>query len=161
MDIKNPVHTVGTYRLERAEQTALMLVLGALVLWHWREVDWWKAVAAFWTIDILGYLPGAIVYRRQRGGAIAPIYHHLYNIAHTYLAVGAVVAVWWLMSGPEWAMLAGPFHLALDRGVFGNIFKPVALPFEPVAAPEVWQHLITQPEQTGARGSSVGHGLQS
>jgi hypothetical protein len=141
MDIKNPVHSVGTYRLERAEQIALMLVLGGLMLSHWREVNWWRAFAAFWTIDILGYLPGAIVYRRQKGGGIPAIYHHLYNFAHTYLAVGAVVALWAWLSGPEWAMLAAPFHLTVDRGVFGNIFKPVALPFEPVAAPEVWSEL--------------------
>ena len=134
MDVKNPVHTVGTYRLERAEQAALMLVLGALVLWHWREVDWWKAIIAFWTIDILGYLPGAIVYRRQHGGAIPPIYHHLYNFAHTYSSW----ARWWrcgVGGGPEWAMLAGPFHLAGIEAVRQHL-QAGGLPFEPVAAPD-------------------------
>jgi hypothetical protein len=34
MDIKNPVHTAGTYRLARAEQIALLLACSGLVLWH-------------------------------------------------------------------------------------------------------------------------------
>ena len=73
---------------------------------------------------------------RQGGGAIASVYHYLYNFAHTYLVVGAGVGVWaWVIGGFEWAMLAVPLHLAIDRGIFGNVFKPVTLAFEPVAAP--------------------------
>jgi hypothetical protein len=142
MDIKNPLHTAGTYRLFRAEQIALLIVVTAALLWHWHEVNVWRAAAAFWIIDILGYLPGAIAYRRRGGGPISPIYHHLYNFAHTYLVVGAGVALWAWFSGPEWAMLAAPFHLSIDRGVFGNVFKPVALPFEPVPVPEMWTELM-------------------
>jgi hypothetical protein len=142
MDIKNPLHTPGTYRLVRAEQIAFMLLCAGLLAWHWQEVNWWRAAAAFWTIDILGYIPGALVYRRRGGGPIPPLYHHLYNFAHTYLVVGAVVAAWLWVAGLEWAMLAAPLHLSIDRGVFGNVFKPVALPFEPVPVPEVWPELM-------------------
>jgi len=142
MDIKNPLHTSGTYRLERAEHLALLVVCGALIVLHRGEMNWWRAVAAFWSIDILGYLPGCLAYRRNHGGSIPAIYYYLYNFAHTYLVVGVGVAIWAWMSGPEWAMLAVPFHLAVDRGVFGNIFKPVALPFEPVAAPAMWPELL-------------------
>ena len=40
-------------------------------------------------------------------------------------------AVWAVAGGGlEWAMLAIPLHLAGDRGIFGNGFKPFALPFE-------------------------------
>jgi hypothetical protein len=145
MDIKNPLHSSGTYRLARAEQLALLAVCTALLVWHRDEVNWWRAVAAFWSMDIIGYLPGAIAYRRRGGGRIHPVYHHLYNITHTYLVVGAGVAVWSWMSGPEWAMLAAPFHLAIDRGVFGNVFKPVALPFEPV--PELWSEVLGKPQE--------------
>jgi hypothetical protein len=142
MDIKNPIHTVGTYRLVRAEQIAFMLVCGALLAWHWDQVNWWRAVAAFWIIDLLGYLPGAIAYRRSGGGPIAPVYHHLYNMAHTYLVSGTAVAIWLWVSGPEWAMLAAPLHNSIDRGLFGNVFKPVALPFEPVPVPDIWPELM-------------------
>ena len=42
-----------------------------------------------------------------------------------------MTAVWALVGGGfEWAMLALPLHLAGDRGIFGNGFKPRALPFE-------------------------------
>jgi len=142
MDIKNPLHTTGTYRLARAEQLALLFACSALIVWHRGEMNWWRGVAAFWSIDILGYLPGAIAYRRRGGGPIPAVYHYLYNFAHTYLVVGVGVALWALVSGPEWAMLAAPFHLAVDRGVFGNVFKPVALPFEPVPVPDLWPELL-------------------
>jgi len=148
MDIKNPLHSTGTYRLFRAEQIALLVLCSVLIIWHRNEMNWWRAIAAFWVIDILGYLPGAIVYRRKGGGPIPAIYHHLYNFAHTYLVVGAGVALWAWLAGPEWAMLAAPFHLSIDRGVFGNVFKPVALPFEPVSAPEVWSELVGTPRES-------------
>ena len=135
MDVQNRFHTVGTYRLMRLEHVGLLVLSGALMAWHANDLNWWRALIAFWVIDIVGYLPGAMVYRMQGGGKIPPIYHHIYNIAHTYLVVGAGVALWaWAIGGFEWAMLAVPFHLSLDRGVFGNVFKPLALPFEPVAA---------------------------
>ena len=142
MDIKNPLHTAGTYRLVRAEQIAFMLLCVGLLVSHWDQVNWWRAAAIFGIIDLLGYLPGAIAYRRRGGGRIAPVYHHLYNIAHTYLVSGTVVAIWFWVSGPEWAMLAAPLHLSIDRGIFGNVFKPVALPFEPVPVPEIWPELM-------------------
>lgn len=164
MDMKNPLHTAGTYRLARAEQIALLLLCGALLVWHRGEVNWWRAVFAFSIIDIVGYLPGAIAYRRRKGGPIPAVYHHLYNLAHTYLVVGSAVAVWAWMGGPEWAMLAVPFHLSGDRGVFGNVFKPVALPFEPVQVPELWSRLMggPAPDAPAARPTpSLSQGWQA
>lgn len=142
MDLKNPLHTPGTYRLARAEQLALMLACAALLVWHRDAVSWWRAAAAFTVIDLVGYLPGAVAYRRSKGGPIPAIYHHLYNFAHTYLVTGTGVAIWAWASGPEWAMLAVPLHLSGDRGVFGNVFKPLGLPFEPVAVPQRWPGLM-------------------
>jgi hypothetical protein len=151
MDIKNPLHTTGTFRLVRAEQIAFMLLCGGLLAWHWDQVNWWRAVAAFWAIDMIGYIPGAIAYRRGGGSPIAPLFHHLYNIAHTYLVVGIGIALWYWASGPEWAMLAAPLHLSIDRGVFGNVFKPVALPFEPVPVPDIWPELMGASANTESR----------
>jgi hypothetical protein len=163
MDIKNPLHTAGTYRLARAEHLVLMIACGALMLWHRDQVGWWRAFWAFWIIDIVGYLPGAIAYRRRKGGRIPAVYHHIYNFAHTYLVVGTGVALWAWWSGPEWAMLAVPFHLSVDRGVFGNVFKPVGLPFEPVAVPELWTGLMGGPRsgQDPALPASMRQGWQS
>jgi hypothetical protein len=134
MDIKNRIHTTGTFWLMRAEHIALLVACAGLMLWHADSVHWLRAFVAFWVIDLVGYLPGAVAYRRRGGGPISPIYHYLYNCAHTYLVVGTGVGVWALAMGEfEWAMLAVPFHLSVDRGVFGNVFKPLALPFEPAA----------------------------
>lgn len=132
MDAKNRFHTPLTWRIVRAEHIALLAICTALLLWHAPEVNWWRAFWAFWIIDIVGYLPGTIAFRRSADGRIGRWYHHIYNIAHTWLVAGSGVAVWAYFSGGlEWAMLAVPIHLSVDRGVFGNVLKPVELAFEP------------------------------
>jgi hypothetical protein len=163
MDLKNPLHTPGTYRLARAEQLALMLACAFLLWRHMAAVNWWRAVGAFVIIDLVGYLPGAIAYRRHKGGTIPPIYHHLYNFAHTYLVVGTGVAIWAWFGGFEWAMLAVPLHLSGDRGLFGNVFKPVGLPFEPVPVPQLWPRLMGSASAPAAArsGSPLGQGAQA
>ncbi len=134
MDAANRFHTNETWLLMRAEQVVLLIALCVLVALHLGEVRWGRFIFAFVIIDVVGYLPGAIAYRRQRGGKIAPIYHHLYNVTHSYLTAGVAVAIWAICAGGwEWAMLAIPIHSAGDRGIFGNIYKPVELSFEPIA----------------------------
>lgn len=137
MDIKNRFHTAASFRWVRAENLALLATLIAALALHLRAVRWERFSLMFLAIDVIGYLPGAIAWRRQTptpAGRIKPLYHHLYNLTHSYLTAGAVVLVWAaLIHGGEWAMLALPIHLAGDRGLFGNTYKPIELPFEPVA----------------------------
>ena len=117
--------------LSRLEYLALMAAAGLLMLLHAGEVHWGRAVIAFAAIDLVGYLPGARAFRRAGRRRISPVYHHLYNVTHNFLTAAAVTALWALLGGGlEWAMLAIPLHLAGDRGIFGNGFKPPALPFE-------------------------------
>lgn len=124
-------HSDRSWFWTRAEHTTLVIALCVLVGLHAGEVAWPHFLAAFTVIDLVGYLPGAIAFRRAGGDAIAPIYHHLYNVTHSYLTAGIAIGIWTLTSGgPEWAMLAVPIHLSGDRGIFGNIYKPVSLPFE-------------------------------
>ena len=53
----------------------------------------------------------------------------------TVKVAGCLVALWALAAGHfEWAMLAVPIHLSIDRGLFGNTYKPSSLPFEPQEA---------------------------
>jgi hypothetical protein len=121
--------------LTRAEYLALMTASGLLMLLHAGEVSWARAAIAFAAIDVIGYLPGARAFRRAGGRAIPAIYHHLYNVTHNFLTATLAVAAWALIAGGfEWAMLAVPLHLAGDRGIFGNGFKPISLPFEPAEA---------------------------
>jgi hypothetical protein len=44
-----------------------------------------------------------------------------------------IIGIWAFFLGGqlEWAMLAFPIHLSGDRGIFGNVYKPLSLPFEP------------------------------
>jgi hypothetical protein len=120
--------------LSRSEWLLLLAALCAVVLWHRDAVSWTRFAVAFAAVDLLGYLPGALAFRRARGGAIAPVYHWLYNATHNFVTAALAAAAWALAAGgPEWAMLALPLHLAGDRGVFGNGFKPSAEPFERVA----------------------------
>jgi hypothetical protein len=135
MDNVHRFHTPLTWLLVRAEHVALAATLVVLVALHFEEVNWVRFIVAFVALDLLGYLPGAIAYRRSKSGTVAPIYHHLYNLTHSYLTAGLLVGAWALAAGGwEWAMVAVPIHLSGDRGIFGNTYKPVTLPFEPVAA---------------------------
>jgi hypothetical protein len=143
MDSKNRFHTPETWLLVRAEHVALLGVLVVLLFLHREETSWLRFAAAFLLIDLIGYVPGAIAYRRRQSlalagsgpGRIAPLYHHLYNLTHSYLTGGLVVGLWALAAGGfEWAMLAIPLHLSGDRGLFGNTYKPWELAFEPEAA---------------------------
>ena len=119
--------------LSRSEWLLLMAALSAVVLWHRHDVSWTRFALALAAIDLVGYLPGALAFRRARGSAIAPVYHWLYNATHNFVTAALVAAAWtFAAGGPEWAMLALPLHLAGDRGVFGNGFKPSAEPFEPL-----------------------------
>jgi hypothetical protein len=132
MDKRNRFHTRGTYALMRLEHAGVVVACSVLVLFNIDTLDWVRFLAAFLIIDMVGYLPGAIAFRRRRGAAIAPIYYHLYNVTHSYLTWAAIIAAWALLGGGfEWAMLAIPIHLSGDRGLFGNVFKPRSLPFEP------------------------------
>ena len=132
MDTYHRFHTTGSYWLMRAEHIAIVLIGIVLVFWHWSELNWLRFIAVFVSADLLGYLPGAIAYRRAGRNQIAPLYHYLYNLTHCYLTWLPITAWWvWSIGSWEWAMLAIPIHLSGDRGVFGNVFKPISLPFEP------------------------------
>jgi hypothetical protein len=132
VDVHNRYHTPLTWRLARLEYLALMVILSGLALWHRDQIRWGPAIVAFVLIDAIGYAPGAVAFRRAGGGAISPVYHVLYNVAHSWLTAFAVLGLWaWAIGGLEWAMAAIPIHLAGDRGIFGNVYKPLELPFEP------------------------------
>jgi hypothetical protein len=135
MDTKNRFHTDQTWWWVRVEHVAVIAVGVALLARHAGEVRWGRFAAAFLLIDLVGYVPGAVAWRRAGGGPIDPRFHHLYNLTHSYLVTGLCVAAWAAaVGGLEWAMLAVPIHLAGDRGLFGNTFKPASLSFEPAAS---------------------------
>jgi hypothetical protein len=97
-----------------------------------RTFDACRIPAAVSAFDLVGYIPGALAFRRSRDGKISHFYHHIYNFTHSYLVAGVAVALWGLALGRlEWAMVAIPIHLSGDRGLFGNTYKPTSLPFEP------------------------------
>lgn len=117
--------------LTRAGYLALMAAVALVMLAHAREVSWLRAALAFALIDLIGYLPGARAFRRARGGPIAAVYHHLYNVTHNFITATVAVAGWAAVAGGlEWAMLAIPLHLAGDRGIFGNGFKHPGQPYQ-------------------------------
>ncbi|QLH19361.1 hypothetical protein [Streptomyces sp. Rer75] len=136
MDQLNSFESPSTTRLHRAEYLVGLGVSLVLFVWHLGEVRWFPAVFLFVYIDLIGYIPGAIAYRRSADHRIHKTYYVLYNTMHSLLTQGAVVGLWIWVSGPEWALLVIPIHLCADRGVFGNFLKPFALPFEPVVNEE-------------------------
>ncbi len=118
------------YRTTRAEYIGVFAVASIAFLWHLGDIRWAVAVGLFLYIDLIGYIPGLIAYLRSETGRVHPVFHHLYNITHTWLTAGAVMLLWSWLVGPEWAMLTIPIHLFGDRGLLGNYAKPVSQPFE-------------------------------
>jgi hypothetical protein len=119
---------------QRAFFTVALLAIATALLFHIDHLHWTRFLLAFALIDLGGYLPGAVAFHRSRGTRIAPLYHHLYNVTHSFLTAAVVITLWALVAGPEWAMLAIPLHLCGDRALFGNGPKPAHLPFEHRAA---------------------------
>jgi hypothetical protein len=134
MDSHNLFLTRATYRAWRLEHLGALAVCVAVLLAHIPDVRWWAFVLLFAQIDLIGYLPGAIAFRR-RDGAVPARYYVLYNVMHSFLTQAAVAAAWWMLFGAEWALLALPIHLLGDRALFGNFLKPFCLSFEPKTHP--------------------------
>ena len=146
MDSHNFFLTRTTYRLLRAEYGVALVVAIVLALLHLGSIRWLPFVGLFVYIDVIGYLPGAIAYRRARGGDIPRSYYVLYNSMHSLLSAAAVAGAWCLLVRPEWALLALPIHLCGDRAIFGNFLKPFGLSFEPVTHP-AYKEFVTSYDQ--------------
>lgn len=103
--------------LHRLEHIALLLITVALGLIHVRAIDFWKFVPLFVLIDLVGVAPAAIFGKKK-------IFDVLYNVSHSYLVHAGIVGVWAIAAGGfEWAMLAAPIHLSIDRGLYGNSYR--------------------------------------
>jgi hypothetical protein len=94
MDAKNPFETPTTFRLHRAEYLVGFAVSTALLIWHWHQVHWLVALGLFAYIDLIGYIPGAIAFRRSKTHKISKVYYVLYNTMHSLITQAAVVALW-------------------------------------------------------------------
>ncbi|WP_030807202.1 hypothetical protein [Streptomyces sp. NRRL S-337] len=132
MDQVNSFESPATMRLHRAEYLVGLAVSLVLFIVHIGEVRWLPAIILFAYIDLIGYIPGAIAYRRSPDKKIHKGFYVSYNLMHSLITQGAVAGLWIWLSGPEWALLVIPIHLFADRGIFGNFLKPFALPYEPV-----------------------------
>lgn len=135
MDLANRFATRTTFNLLRAEYAVALVACSVLMAWHLNKVHWLPAVVLFAYIDVFGYLPGAIAFRRARGSELPKAYYVLYNTMHSIVTQAAVVGVIAAISGFQWAMLAVPIHLCGDRALFGNFVKSFAVPFEPHQLP--------------------------
>ncbi len=135
MDAVNRFDTRTTHLLMRLEYLIALGACTALFVLHLDEVRWLPAVALFVYIDVIGYIPGAIAFHRSTTKRISKVYYVLYNTMHSFATQAAVVGLWVLLFGWEWALLAIPIHLLGDRALFGNTLKPFAVPFEPEPHP--------------------------
>lgn len=135
MDAKNRFDGQTTYLLIRLEYLVALLLSVALAVLHFRSIRWIPFIGLFAYIDLIGYIPGAIAFRRSGDGRISRVYYVLYNTMHSAAFNAAVVALWVVAIGPEWALLAIPIHLCGDRALFGNLLKPFSVPFEPHVIP--------------------------
>lgn len=152
MDQRNVFDTPVTARLHRAEYLVAFAVTTGFAVAHFDEIRWPVALALFLYIDLIGYIPGAIAYHRSRSKQIHKAYYVLYNTMHSLLTQAAVIGLWCLFVGPEWALLAIPWHLFGDRALFGNFLKPFGLHFEPVVDPR-FDQLLSEVAARSGHGS--------
>ncbi|ARZ66982.1 membrane protein [Streptomyces albireticuli] len=131
MDALNHFETRNTFLLSRLEWLAGFAVAVTLTVMHWGDIRWPVFIGLFVVIDAIGYVPGALAFRRSRTGTISRNYHLAYNVMHSLLTGAAVAGLWAWLVRPEWALLAIPVHLLGDRGIFGNSLKPFRISFEP------------------------------
>lgn len=136
MDNVNRFETKATHAVARAEWALGLATVATVAVLHLDRINWPAFVGLFLVIDLIGYIPGAIAYRRNTDRRISKGYYVAYNVMHSFLTAGAIAAVWSLVFGPEWALLALPIHLCGDRALFGNTMKPFGISFEPVKHPE-------------------------
>jgi hypothetical protein len=154
MDSHNLFLTRTTYRWLRAEYAVALVAAVVLALLHLGDVRWPVFVAMFAYIDLIGYLPGAVAFRRAGGAPISRTYYRLYIAMHSMVSAAAVAAAWCLLVRPEWALLALPIHLCGDRALFGNFLKPFGVSFEPATHP-AYQELVNRYDQHTSRPRPV------
>lgn len=152
MDHHNTFHTRWTYNMVRLEYLLLLIFCSALLLIHIKEVRWVPFLVCFAWIDVVGTLPAYYVYYLRRSGVhrtIHPAFYYLYNFCHSFVTNIGILAVWYVVhGGGEWAMLGIGLHLFGDRSLFGNIYKPLGLAFEPVVTEE-FQRFLREHEKAG------------
>jgi hypothetical protein len=115
----------------------------ALMIAHVDDIRWWVVVVLFLYPDLMGYLPGALAYRRSPDKRISRVHYVLYNIGHSFITGAVIAGLWALVVGPEWALLVIPAHLCGDRSLFGNFPKSFAVAFEPEPHP-AWERVSGQ-----------------
>jgi hypothetical protein len=135
VDSHNRFETKATARLLRLEWVMGLVICVTLAIIHIGSINWPVFIGFFVVIDLIGYVPGAIAYRRSPNHVISKKYYLAYNTMHSLLTAGAMAGIWMLAVRPEWALLAIPIHLFGDRGLFGNSLKPFNVKFEPVTHP--------------------------
>jgi hypothetical protein len=132
LDPANLFCTKWTYYALRAEWFVGMVAAIAVFAMHAQHhVDWVAFVLLFAYPDTLGYLPGAVAFRRSKDKRISLWYARSYNIAHSALTAAAIGGIYALVHGPNWALMAIPIHLFGDRSIFGNVMKMLHVQFEP------------------------------
>ena len=134
MDCRNRFESRGTMLIIRLEYLIALGICLVLAVMHVENIRWIPFILLFAYIDLIGYLPGAVVHRR-RGGQVPRAFYILYNTMHNFVFNGAVIGIWCLLIGPEWALLAIPIHLFGDRSLFGNFLKTWGVSFEPEVHP--------------------------
>ncbi len=135
MDAKNRFETKVTFALSRLEWLGFLAVSLVLAYQHLSDIRWAVFIPLFAVIDLVGYLPGALAFRRHPERRVPRGYYVAYNTMHSLVTAGVLAGAWALFVRPEWALLALPIHLMGDRALFGNSMKPFGVAFEPETDP--------------------------
>lgn len=154
MDSRNRFETPVTLAHNRVEWGVGLGVASWLAIAHIGEINWVVFVGLFLIIDVIGYIPGAIAFRRVPGGRIPRGYFIAYNTMHSLITWSVILGAWLLLFGFQWALLAVPIHLLGDRALFGNTLKPLRVPFEPHLIPAFEQFEISYTAMSPAHAAA-------
>lgn len=135
MDTVNFFFTRTTALNARLEYGLGLVACVWLMIANWSELNFWLAFALFWYIDVIGTAPGLLAYHFSRDGRIHKAYYVLYDVLHSAFTQGLVVIAFIQLFGWQWALLAIPAHLFVDRAWFNNYPKPFGVAFDPVPHP--------------------------
>lgn len=135
MDIVNHFFTRATVLNARAEYLLALIACVTTMIAHWPALNVWLAAALFAYIDLFSTVPGLVAFHMSADGRISKAYYVLYDVLHSAVTQGLVVAVLVAEFDFQWSFLAIPVHLCIDRGAFNNYPKPFGVAFDPVPHP--------------------------
>lgn len=139
MDNKNLFVSRNIYYYNRLDYIVLLISCLILIYYNWGDFNSISFILMLVWPE-LGFYPAAFWYFFKSDSdnrSVPEIFYYIYNISHGVVANLSVILIWmYIADGFQWAMLAFPVHLGIDRGLFGLFYKSRKISFIPKEHPD-------------------------